>query len=279
MIKYASCLHRYVLLAVLAAGAVACTSSGGSKDNNQTSNTETMTVEVDGDHEVPPVQNTGSGSGMVTVDYDSGEITGSVTVSGLSGAVTAAHIHPGFAGVNGGVLIPLQVDPIDASTWMIPDATMLDATNLQALQDGGLYINLHTATNPNGEVRGQLVPANVTVVRTTLDGTQETPSNASAATGIGYLTVNRDSGKLVANVRTDGITATAAHIHDAPAGTMGGVEVTLVQDTGDPDVWATAANATLSSALIGELNIDYLYFNVHSATFPDGEIRGQIVLP
>jgi hypothetical protein len=75
-----------------------------------------------------------------------------LTYSDLTGAVTAAHIHQGATGVAGSILIPL------CGPCATPSRGIVDLTAAQAgmLLQGQTYVNLHTASNPNGEVRGQL---------------------------------------------------------------------------------------------------------------------------
>ena len=107
--------------------------------------------------EVPPVQSQGTGTAQVNVDTASKEISWRVTFSGLSGPATAAHIHCGApAGGNAGVAVPLG----SGSNWNSPltgSAKLTDA-QLQQLQSGLCYVNVHTAANKNGEIRGQLAP-------------------------------------------------------------------------------------------------------------------------
>ena len=79
---------------------------------------------------------------------------GTVTTSGFVG--TAAHIHRGKAGQNGPVIIPLV--KTGENSWAVPDRTFVSDSDFGGYQDGELYVNVHSANNPNGEVRGQLVP-------------------------------------------------------------------------------------------------------------------------
>jgi len=104
--------------------------------------------------EVPPVTSPGKGSATASLDTTTKTLTWTVTYSGLSGLATAGHIHgPAALGANAGVLVPFSGDlasPIKGS------ATLTDA-QVSDLEAGKLYVNLHTAANKPGEIRGQLL--------------------------------------------------------------------------------------------------------------------------
>jgi hypothetical protein len=105
--------------------------------------------------EVPPVQTAGKGTAQINIDGATKQATWRVDYTGLSGAPAAAHIHCGAeAGANAGVAVPLGTNlasPIQGS------AAMTDA-QLADLQAGKCYVNIHTAANKGGELRGQLTP-------------------------------------------------------------------------------------------------------------------------
>ena len=109
-------------------------------------------VSLSGAEEVPPANTSGSGSGSFRVAED-GTITGSVTTTGVQG--TMAHIHQGAKGENGPVIIPLTKN---GDTYTVPAGAKLNDAQMKAFKEGRLYVNVHTARNKGGEVRGQLNP-------------------------------------------------------------------------------------------------------------------------
>jgi hypothetical protein len=114
---------------------------------------EKYKVTLDGKSEVPA--NTSAGSGTADVDYDaaSKKLTWKLTYSGLSGPATAAHFHgPAEAGKNAGVAVAI---PNATSSPAEGSATLTDAQAAD-LTAGKYYINVHTAANPGGEIRGQV---------------------------------------------------------------------------------------------------------------------------
>ena len=112
-------------------------------------------ADLSGASEVPPVTSAGKGTATASLDTATKTLSWSVTYSGLSGPATAAHIHgPAAPGANAGVLVPFNdpAGPIKGSA-ALTDAQITD------LEAGKWYVNVHTAANKPGEIRGQLVRA------------------------------------------------------------------------------------------------------------------------
>ena len=107
-------------------------------------------VNLSGANEVPPVTTSATGDGTISV-ADDGAVSGSVTTKGIQG--TAAHIHMGAAGKNGPVVVPFTKE---GDTYKAAAGAKLNADQLKAFKAGELYFNVHSAANPNGEIRGQL---------------------------------------------------------------------------------------------------------------------------
>jgi hypothetical protein len=102
--------------------------------------------------EVPPTDSKGAGSVTATFDTASKQLSWKGTVSGLTGPATAAHFHAGEAGKNGGVVVPIA--GADKGSFE-GSATLTDAQAAE-LMGGKWYVNVHTAANKGGEVRGQV---------------------------------------------------------------------------------------------------------------------------
>ena len=107
-------------------------------------------VNLSGANEVPPVTTSATGDGTISV-ADDGAVSGSVTTKGIQG--TAAHIHAGAAGKNGPVVVPFTKD---GDTYKAAAGAKLNPDQMTAFKAGELYFNVHSAANPNGEIRGQL---------------------------------------------------------------------------------------------------------------------------
>src|ERR1700749_3409871 len=114
---------------------------------------EKMKATLDGKSETPP--NTSAGKGTADIDYDPAtkKLSWKLTYTGLSGPATAAHFHgPAAAGENAKVSVAI---PGATSTPAEGSATLTDAQAAD-LEAGKLYVNVHTAANPGGEIRGQV---------------------------------------------------------------------------------------------------------------------------
>src|ERR1700674_1219112 len=109
-------------------------------------------VHLTGAEEVPPVSTSAMGDGSFTVGSD-GAVKGSVSTTGVQG--TAAHIHQGAKGQNGPVIVPLTKN---GDTYTAPDGAKLNEAQISAYKAGNLYVNVHSAANKGGEIRGQLQP-------------------------------------------------------------------------------------------------------------------------
>ncbi len=143
--------YRTVMQGTLVVAAM--TLAGCSWWSSMTGDTVSMKNSLTGAQEVPAVATSGSGTVETTFDKSTNVLTWSVAYSGLSGPVTAGHVHgPAPAGTNAGVLIPFTGD----LSSPIKGKATLTAAQVADLTAGRLYVNLHTAKNPGGEVRGQL---------------------------------------------------------------------------------------------------------------------------
>lgn len=115
---------------------------------------------LSGTTEVPPTTSAGKGTATVTYDASTKMVTWQGDFSGLSGPATAAHIHgPAEAGKNAGVIVPLSQKDVPFTSPFTGSATLPDdkAAALETALAGGMaYVNVHTAANPGGELRGQL---------------------------------------------------------------------------------------------------------------------------
>ena len=113
----------------------------------------TVHVKLTGSHETPPVKTMAHGSGVIEVGAD-GSVSGKISTRGIKG--TMAHIHEGAPGRKGPPIVDLTAGP--HGTWMVPAGAKLTPHQYAEFKAGELYVNVHSAAHPGGEIRGQLKP-------------------------------------------------------------------------------------------------------------------------
>jgi hypothetical protein len=104
--------------------------------------------------EVPPNDSKGKGTAELSYDTTSKELTWTITFDGLTGPAMAAHFHgPAEPGTNAGVALPIPGQNLTSPVTGKATLTDAQAADLTA---GRWYINVHTAANKGGEIRGQV---------------------------------------------------------------------------------------------------------------------------
>jgi CHRD domain-containing protein len=215
----------------------------------------------------------GTFSATITKSDTGASVSWQLSFSGLTGNAIAAHIHTGAVGSPGPVVLALcgPCTSPASGTGNLTDAA------LQAIEGGTAYVNVHTPTNPGGEIRGQL--ATTAGVSTRLTSRQEVPrpkGNVKRATGSFTGTVVKlgTTGTIAWRLRFSKLTgrAIAAHIHVGRIGKAGPVILALC----GPCRNGQRGTANVTAATLAALESGRAYVNVHTPKNPGGEIRGQI---
>ena len=132
-------------------------------------------ADLTGGEEVPPIATTASGEFAMRIESGETSITFVLTINGMESTTSAAHIHFGQADVNGGIMAFLcgggnrpacpatsgtVISSITASDIIGPASQGIAANDLAEaiamIRAGRAYVNVHSATFPNGEIRGQV---------------------------------------------------------------------------------------------------------------------------
>lgn len=234
-----------------------------------------VTFPISGAQSVPPVDTMALGYGYALFDTTNSTVTLTAVTEDLETA-TMAHIHEGYAGETGDVVVTLMENTEMDGVWMTDGAVELDEATATRLLSGGHYTNFHTPDFPAGEIRGQITPDNIEVYGITANGDQEVPSVTTDAFGYGAFTLNTTTGLVRGQVTVVDIMPNAAHLHDGDVGENGPVVIGLVDD--GMGIWSMPDETVLTEAQIEIMQSAGFYTNFHTDAFASGEIRGQVTL-
>jgi hypothetical protein len=265
----------------------------------------TLIADLSGDNQVPALTSSGSGFASFTVSPDETSIAYRLYANDTVG-VTQAHIHIAASNENGPVAAFLfgPADPAVDADGLLAEGTIMasdlvasagfDGTMTQflsALRSGGAYVNLHTAANPPGELRGQIRPA-ARHLGTSISGENQNPPLMLDSSGYAGLTISADDSSVGYRLYADNTTGvTQAHIHLGGPGENGPVAAFLfgfadpaVDSDGllasgtitEGDLVASAGFDASMGQFLDALRSGGAYVNLHTVAHPPGELRGSI---
>ena len=242
-----------------------------------------LTARLSGAQEMPAVATTGQGVAAITVNSRRDTIFIQAAFSGLSGPITGAHFHDAPAGSNAPVSVNLismlrgnRLSGFLAGAQVTP-------LRIARLLRGLVYLNVHTAANPGGEIRGQVTVESDEALAGVLSGAQEVPAVVTNASGLGVFTLSQDQERLKFRVVVAGLNGaiTGAHFHIAGPGANAPVALSLMPFlTGnvlEGEISSQGTNPLLTPALRTALVQGGVYINFHTANNPGGEIRAQVL--
>lgn len=230
-----------------------------------------------GDQEIPAVNSTAKGTAALTLT-DQG-LSYIVTIDSID-QFTEAHFLIGATGDTG-----RSVKAITASfrgntasgIWTSADAEPLTNDIITSLVSGKVYINILTAANPKGELRGQIVPASGTSFRASLSGLEVVPSINTGATGTASFLLT--DAALFYSVTAAGMTGITGASLGLGAIGQNGTELIPITFEGNKASGVLTRNGTpsLTERVIRAMLLDSLYIAVNTTANPGGEIRGQVI--
>ncbi len=263
---------RYILCTLIVS---ALFISAGTAD----AQTQWFSAQLSGANEVGnPGDSDGWGVGVVSIGSDSVDYY--IWVTDIS-APTAAHIHSGAAGANGGVAIdfdPVFSDNGDGSYVAFGEASA-DSGTLASLRanPSTFYFNVHNADHAAGAVRGQVLGGGGadSALAGTLNGDRQV-DNSGDPDGEGFATVIFDDGvaHFYFNVLNT-VEPSAAHIHRGTATENGSVVINPSASFADGvSVASVEVDDDLEREILGAPH--HFYFNVHTSEYTAGAVRGQL---
>lgn len=245
-----------------------------------------LSASLDGANQVPAVTSNGAATAWVILNVTpsitdsygnvtpgSGSLTYRLTYADLDSTFTAAHFHHGAPGTNGPVVMPITTFSGNSAqgTWSdIPDSLV------DAMLSGDIYLNVHSAAHPAGELRGQLERPDGIPFSISLSSNQSVPALSTTGTGTGWAVLDTTGTNVSYDITVATLSSSiiAVHFHDGAAGVNGPVVEPLSYTMiGASGTWTPVPDSLIPTLLSGDI-----YSNFHSSDYPAGEIRGQLLL-
>ncbi len=253
--------------------------------------TLTYVALLNGRQEVLPVSTPAGGSVTLKLIGNQLQVEGSFSKLSSSVLEEQTHIHLGYAGQNGpvvfGLIASLSEDRQSGRFEAALNTFNVAQEQIQALAERRFYVNIHTENFRSGEIRGQVLSEARTYFSANLFGSHEVPSVFSRGNGgiaielisPTQIVVTGSFQNLEGNF--DANIGGGAHLHIGFAGQNGPVTIPI-RATLAPDLKSgvfEAANNTfeITTEQLNNLGERKLYANIHTTTFPRGELRGQVV--
>ena len=238
----------------------------------------TLSAILTGFQETPAVNTNAEGTASFIFNATRDTLFINATFSGLSGPITGAHIHKGAPGVAGDIITPLTMMVRGNQLRGYLTGADISQARIADYLNGNNYINIHTAANPTGEIRGQIFLETDDEYAAQLSSDQEVPAPPAPnenAGGLGVFSVGRNQATMKFRVVLYGLSGPVkkVHFHNGKVGKAGPVVVDLMPFLSGNVVEGEIA---LTRPLLDSLYADEIYFNVHTDANPDGEIRGQV---
>jgi hypothetical protein len=213
--------------------------------------------------ELPATTSLATGHGSFVLSAD-----GTTVVYHIATTATATDVR--LQRAIGGLVGPVSDDISPVSQTM--DGTLqISATDPMDLQAGHVYLNIVTAANQAGELRGQLIPPGTKLFTGVLSGGAESPPTASTATGGAQVVLNAAQNSIAYEVVVAGVIPTSAELDNA-APKQNGPLLYLLTLGGSGAVGTTAVTASDVTALLA----GNVYVNVKTASYGMGELRAQL---
>ena len=216
-----------------------------------------------GAQELPTVNSQYTAHASFIMSQDQGTIVYHVVTTSVP---TNVLLERGIGATNGQVAYPLT--PVGQT---IDGNLALTGNDPQDFLASHFYLNIQTAANAAGELRGQLIPVGAQLFTGILAGANEVPPVQSQATGGVQFILLPDQTTLGYEAVVSGVIPTAMDFDAAQTGQNGPVLYQLTLDQQGALGQVTANGGAVSDLVAGST-----YVNVHTASYTGGELRGQL---
>jgi hypothetical protein len=231
---------------------------------------------LNGANELPtPITTTATGVASLVFDTASNELTYQILTENIT--PTMMHIHTGTITETGGIAFDLGLSGSGVVTLTTDQAYLMAA--------GGYYINVHTAANPNGEIRGQIYPAAVqSMFFAPLGGIGSSaasvnPEGVSPITGLAFFQLDPNQTQLLYSFTTSKpVSVTLATLNRGAPGVIGPVVTAIFSGTASagPNLPLTGIGP-LTPAALNDLLLNSAYIEIQTNPALLFPIRGDIL--
>jgi hypothetical protein len=223
-----------------------------------------------GQQEVPPVASAYTAHAGFVMTWDPTSSTGSLVYHIVTSAVpTNVYLQRSIGATTGPTVYSLQ----NVSGTMDGTLSLTNQSDHADLEQGRYCVNIATAANGAGELRGQILPPAATLFTGVLSGANEVPPNGSMAGGGAQFVLSADHTQLSYEAVVTGTIPTGAEIDNAPPGMTGPTMYRLTLGgqgaLGSLGVTASDVQKLMSNAV---------YTNVRTAGYVNGELRANLVV-
>ena len=242
-----------------------------------------LSARLTGAQEVPVVTTNAQGVAGITVNATRDTIFIQAAFNGLSGPITGAHFHDAPAGVNAPVSVNLVTLVRGNRLSGYLSGIQVTPNRIARLVRGLVYLNVHTAANPGGEIRGQVTVESDNALAGVLSGAQEVPAVTTNGGGVAVFTLSQNEETLKFRAVVSGLSGpiTGVHFHNAGPGMNAPVSLNLTPflngNVLEGEISSQGATPLLTPSLLAALKQGGVYLNFHTAANPGGEIRTQVL--
>ncbi len=216
-----------------------------------------------GAQQVPPVSTQYTAHASFVLSPDQATVIFHVVTTAMP---TNVLLERAIGSINGQVAYPLT--PLGQTM----DGTLqLSASDPADLQASHFYVNIQTAANQAGELRGQVIPPGSTLLTGVLAGSNEVPPVSSSATGGVQFVLSADQTSVAYEAVVSGIIPTAMELDQGAFGKNGSTLYSLTLDQQGALGQTNVTSSDTTSLLAGST-----YVNVHTASYVSGELRAQL---
>ncbi len=234
-----------------------------------------FTAQLNSAQVIPSTSNPSKGLASVMLNKSRDTIYINASFVGLSGLPTSIGIYQGEAGSAGTLLVDLSASISDNK--LLARLTGANVSgNMANLMKENLYLQVGTAANPNGEMRGQIRMETDWSFVTDLRGMETIPMIMGPGYGLGSFILSKDKSKLSYKIVCKSLSSsiTSAKLHFGAIGNVGTMATDLSNTINGN--WMEGTIPT-SPAILDSLWQGAIYLNIGTALHSTGELRSQLV--